>query len=832
MGYGAGGMPGSRYMYAGQNARTADVAKLCEAQAMEERGESSEDIRRATGWFRGMDGKWRFEFSDADMMLHLHGDAQFRQDHPAYARYQELMNQLLTGGLTSEEESELRRLDEIWGRELSRLSDIVNRGSATLDMVLEHPALFEAYPQLREVKIRFDEMPLRENGYYDESRKAIVINNENRNSPAKLMNTLVHEIQHSVQHIEGFEKGSNPEYWETKKAAEEENLRPLQAKKDFLTDELDYLQDQKRKLREEIGWYSRRSAFIEDDIRGVQEGRYSPDGKSRRQRMDAFLAEMQELEDREKPEIRELDAQIHEYENQLRDVEREMEGVRQLGDRSADYLYNITAGEIEARDTAARRSMTDEERRNTRPDIDRDDVVFAEDAAEAFELNEGFEKEFDNWLENNEENDRLKDGGRFLIGTTSSKLHKAGVDNYKFFWGKSKIAKVMKNPEMTDGVIKAAVRMVENPVVVMDSLTVPGSVVMFGDASTANGKPVMVSLLLHPESKTGEVLDYGVITSAYGRRKNNTQNLINRSRIRYIDEDKNRTDAWSKALGLQLPSASTIIGSDNSISDSSENSNTKFGTPVTRFSMADEIEETPDLVALHNVTEEKLRSIMELGGLPMPSIAIVKAADGHAKYGPITFLFDKSTIDPQADRRNRVYGSDAWTPTSVDVNYKVDDDRVYDIEQRMNDLAGRVAGGILRGNAREERAAAWERRINRYLFDTMRIRFPGRDRYALPIFGVSLEGSDKRPHGHAHGLCVRRGVRVAGGPHPGTDRAGPGEVSRPVRTGGRLHPAVGVHQPHRGGSHPRGVRPGHPARKTPEKTLVLKEKPLAIGKKR
>ena len=196
----------------------------------------------------------------------------------------------------------------------------------------------------------------------DDVKKVIGINSDIKNETAKILNTITHEIQHAVQHIEGFETGSNPEYWENRKAAEEENLRPLQAKKDYITDELEYLQEQKRKLREEIGWYSRRSAFIEDDIRGVQEGRYSPDGKSRRQRMDAFLAEMQAMEDREKPEIRELDAQIHDYEDQLRDVEREMEGVRQLGDRSADYLYNITAGEIEARDTADRRRMTDEER--------------------------------------------------------------------------------------------------------------------------------------------------------------------------------------------------------------------------------------------------------------------------------------------------------------------------------------------------------------------------------------------------------------------------------------------------------------------------------------
>ena len=72
----------------------------------------------------------------------------------------------------------------------------------------------------------------------------------------------------------------------------------------------------------------------------------------------------------------------------------------------------------------------------------------------------------------------------------------------------------------------------------------------------------MVSMLLHPTTKTGEILDYGVVTSAYGRRTNNAQNLIDTSNIRYIDPDSKRTGEWMKALGLHLPSASSTAGSE------------------------------------------------------------------------------------------------------------------------------------------------------------------------------------------------------------------------------------------------------------------------------
>ncbi|MBQ8975256.1 MAG: hypothetical protein IJ072_05995 [Oscillospiraceae bacterium] len=161
--------------------------------------------------------------------------------------------------------------------------------------------------------------------------------------------------------------------------------------------------------------------------------------------------------------------------------------------------------------------------------------------------------------------ERLRDGGRFLVGMTSEKLQQAGVDNYSIYFGKSKIAKIMENPEMTKEIIKQIPKVIEDPIIVMDSKTVDGSITMFGDTVTQNGKPVMVAMALHPTTRTGEILDFGVITSAYGRRKNNAQNLIDSSHIRYIDGNKKRISTWSKALGLQLPSASTYADYDINI---------------------------------------------------------------------------------------------------------------------------------------------------------------------------------------------------------------------------------------------------------------------------
>lgn len=115
---------------------------------------------------------------------------------------------------------------------------------------------------------------------------------------------------------------------------------------------------------------------------------------------------------------------------------------------------------------------------------------------------------------------------------------------------------------------------------------------------------------------------------------------------------------------------------------------------VERFSMRAPVEETRDLIAVHNLTEENLESSLNLGGLPSPSIAIIKAEQGHSKYGPISIVFDKSTIDPQADSRNKIYGSDAWTPTVPRVEYQVNSKRAGDLEYELNNLAKQTAGGI------------------------------------------------------------------------------------------------------------------------------------------
>lgn len=63
-----------QYSFAGQKASTANLEQLKNAQEMETLGADMESIRKATGWLKGRDGKWRFEINDSRMPTDLYRD--------------------------------------------------------------------------------------------------------------------------------------------------------------------------------------------------------------------------------------------------------------------------------------------------------------------------------------------------------------------------------------------------------------------------------------------------------------------------------------------------------------------------------------------------------------------------------------------------------------------------------------------------------------------------------------------------------------------------------------------------------------------------------------
>ena len=314
---------------------------------------------------------------------------------------------------------------------------------------------------------------------------------------------------------------------------------------------------------------------------------------------------------------------------------------------------------------------------------------------------------------------------RIRVGATSEVLKSIGVKDQNIYWDSGKIRKILQKHSaenfragiddsiMTREIIKQVPQVLESPIVVLHSDTSRNAdyasrIYMFGEVYDQTGKPVDVSLELLPTSYKGLEIDDIMVTSAYG--KKNIQGLLNRDEILYIDPNKNRTNTWLAVNRLQLPLRITKYGSIASLRYSDGNvksvsvENGRTEEPVkktTRFQLASPVEVNgeKELVAVHNLTEENLREALDLGGMPSPSIAVVKAREGHSQYGPISLVFGPDSIDPQANRANRVYGSDAWTPTRPNVEYKVNADQAMKLNTELAQLSRQTAkGAFARGS--------------------------------------------------------------------------------------------------------------------------------------
>ncbi len=306
----------SRYAFAGEKAKTADKMKLDTAKQMIRDGKDSETVRKETGWFRGMDGKWRFEIDDSASNYFRSGDAAFSKNHPEYAEHSNLTLKFINGDITNSELTRLQELSKIWGGEKNRLSNNVRGGVATLKDMIQHDALFEAYPQLRNIRVLIENVDGGAKGEYAEKKHTIKISS--KLSPKEARKTLLHEIQHAVQSIEGFTSGGN---LESNRAAVEEVMNIME------------LTEQQRKMVS-LDLLAKYSDMVKRPI------------------YDKLLALAQK--------------------NEFNTVK---EYINSLGDYS---YYERIAGEVEARDVARRSDMDSEQRKNTRPDVDREDVAFAD----------------------------------------------------------------------------------------------------------------------------------------------------------------------------------------------------------------------------------------------------------------------------------------------------------------------------------------------------------------------------------------------------------------------------------------------------------------------
>lgn len=140
-------------MFLGPAAKTADLKALVRAQTRTAAGVPREQVWKEDGWFKGPDGKWRFEIDDSSFVPSGNG----------------------------------RRLGD----------------------AAPHPDLYAAYPEMSRVKFKPSEH-FGDASYYPRS----IVRREAIEAHPSDASSLLHELQHAVQRREGFARGSNPAFEE------------------------------------------------------------------------------------------------------------------------------------------------------------------------------------------------------------------------------------------------------------------------------------------------------------------------------------------------------------------------------------------------------------------------------------------------------------------------------------------------------------------------------------------------------------------------------------------------------------------------------------------
>ena len=309
----------TRYSYSGVRAKTANRSALQKAVEMRNKEKSNEEIRKETGWFVGMDGKWRFEISDADIRFDAEGELQGKNKN-----------------------------------DVKTLADYIS-----------HEKLFEAYPDLADVPVYFAEMQNGNYGSYSRGLDEIALNRSLLEDPKELLVTLVHEIQHAIQERERFAPGASKAYW-NRRLEEGADVRTRKEKQEIarLQKELD---DMKKSDPEFVADMEKLEKMTPSVSRGAINWdtleQIEPDPPE----WVAFDKERDQLEEKYGDRI--FDWFF------LRD-QIEMNG--KYREWTPGELYYNTAGEIEARDSAARRTLTEAQRKEKAPNMGNDNTVFAE----------------------------------------------------------------------------------------------------------------------------------------------------------------------------------------------------------------------------------------------------------------------------------------------------------------------------------------------------------------------------------------------------------------------------------------------------------------------
>ena len=194
------------------------IANLDTAKEMEKAEKDANAIRLATGWEKGADGKWKYEIDDSKVHFDLYS-AMEEWDNE-HTRYKELQKKFFETGLSDEEQEEFdkwideRNYVQDKHTDLSFAEKLFGK-NFRLPEVMNHPELFKAYPELKDVTVSIKEQnsPAKGDANYEDKHINLYRAKEDTGSfedwEKEAGSVLLHEVQHIIQGIEGFAKGAD-----------------------------------------------------------------------------------------------------------------------------------------------------------------------------------------------------------------------------------------------------------------------------------------------------------------------------------------------------------------------------------------------------------------------------------------------------------------------------------------------------------------------------------------------------------------------------------------------------------------------------------------------
>lgn len=152
-------------IFAGPLAKNADKAALARAETMEGEGAGRDEIWSETGWFRGPDGKWRFEIDDSGAKL----------SEPT--------------------------IDGLLGAE--------GKAAGLQRKLMPHSELWSAYPDAGRIPSQFESHYSTQGAYRPgDPQERITVQGAGTDN---IRSINLHEVQHAVQQREDFARGGSPE---------------------------------------------------------------------------------------------------------------------------------------------------------------------------------------------------------------------------------------------------------------------------------------------------------------------------------------------------------------------------------------------------------------------------------------------------------------------------------------------------------------------------------------------------------------------------------------------------------------------------------------------